>query len=90
LEAMACGTPVVAANRSALPEVVGSAGLLVDPFDVEAIAAAIDTVLHDSRLHQSLVQAGLAQGAQFSWTKMAGELVQIYQKLLTEDKVVTE
>ena len=90
LEAMACGTPVVAANRSALPEVVGSAGLLVDPFDVEAIAAAIDTVLHDSRLHQSLVQAGLAQAAQFSWTKMAGELVQIYQKLLTEDKVVTE
>ncbi|MCB0015688.1 MAG: glycosyltransferase family 4 protein [Anaerolineales bacterium] len=89
LEAMACGTPVIAANRSALPEVVGSAGRLVDPFDVAAMAAAIDTVLPDSRLRQSLVQAGLAQAAQFSWVKMAGELVQIYQKLLSEDKVVT-
>lgn len=89
LEAMACGTPVIAANRSALPEVVGRAGRLVDPFDVEAIAAAIDQILLDPPLHQSLAQAGLAQAARFSWINMAGELVQIYQKLLTENKVVT-
>lgn len=89
LEAMACGTPVIAANRSALPEVVGSAGRLVDPFEVEALAAAIDQILHDSRLRQSMSQAGLAQAAPFSWVKMAGELVQLYQKLLMEDKGVT-
>ena len=88
LEAMACGTPVVAANRSALPEVVGSAGLLVDPFDPEDIAQAMTQILYDEGLHQTLSQAGQIQAAKFSWPKMAAELFDLYQKLLTKEKVI--
>ncbi|MCB0214592.1 MAG: glycosyltransferase family 4 protein [Anaerolineae bacterium] len=86
LEAMACGTPVIASNRSSLPEVVGSAGLLIDPFDTEAIAHAMATLLFDEDLYHKLSKAGHARAATFSWDKMAAELSDLYQKLLTEEK----
>lgn len=89
LEAMACGTPVTASNRSALPEVVGPAGLLFDPLDTNAMAETMINILQDDDLHRTLSRAGQAQAAKFSWTKMAGELFDLYQRLLTEDKVVT-
>jgi glycosyltransferase involved in cell wall biosynthesis len=82
LEAMACGTPVVASNRSALPEVVGEAGLLVDAKDVAALAAAVSRLLGDATLSQQLAQAGQAQAAHFTWPKMALELVNLYQQIL--------
>jgi glycosyltransferase involved in cell wall biosynthesis len=82
LEAMACGTPVIASNRSALPEVVGQAGLLVDPFDIEAITGALSTVLADEALQQRLSEAGRHQAARFTWDKMAAELVKLYQKVI--------
>jgi len=85
LEAMACGTPVVASNASSLPEVVGQAGLLVVPKDVEAIAAAIANVLADAELHRNLSQAGLARAAQFTWPKMAVKLIKLYQTLLEKE-----
>lgn len=88
LEAMACGTPVVAANRSALPEVVGAAGLLVDPFDPTDMAQAMTQILYDEGLHQTLAEAGQLQAAKFSWPKMAAELFDLYQKLLTKEKVI--
>lgn len=89
LEAMACGTPVIASNRSSLPEVVGAAGLLVDPFDAEAMTDAMVNLLYDEDLYHNLSQAGVTRAATFSWTKMAGELVTLYQNLLTEEKVAT-
>ena len=82
LEAMACGTPVVAANRSALPEVVGQAGLLVDPTDITAMAAAMTEVLSNPELSRQLADAGQIRAAAFTWEAMAGQLVEIYQKLL--------
>ncbi len=82
LEAMACGTPVVASKRSSLPEVVGEAGLLVDPLDVTAIAAAMAQVLADEDLHQRLSELGRLQAAKFNWGKTAAKLVELYQKLL--------
>ncbi len=82
LEAMACGAPVVAANRSALPEVVGQAGLLVDPLDVTAIAATMSRVLADEALRQELGAAGRIQAAKFSWTDMVVKLLNLYQTLL--------
>ncbi len=82
LEAMSCGTPVIASNRSAMPEVVGQAGLLVDPRDTPAIAAAISKVLADPNLQQRLSQAGLIQAARFSWADMAGQLLKLYYQLL--------
>lgn len=82
LEAMACGTPVIASNQSSLPEVVGEAGILVNPRDVGAIAEAISRLLVDSELRQRLSEAGLAQAAKFTWPEMGMKLVKLYQQVL--------
>jgi glycosyltransferase involved in cell wall biosynthesis len=71
LEAMASGTPVLTGNRSSLPEVVGDAGLLVDAFDIEAIAEGIRRLLEDSALRDDLRRRGLDRAKQFSWDKTA-------------------
>jgi len=68
LEAMACGTPVVTSNVSALPEVAGNAALLVDPTSVEQIAEAIERLVNDRSLRERLSQKGLARAADFPWT----------------------
>jgi len=82
LEAMACGTPVVASAASSLPEVVGEAGLLVDPQDVEALADALRRVLTDQDLRAELRQRGLGQARRFTWEKMACETVELYRSVL--------
>ena len=82
LEAMACGTPVVAAERASLPEVVGDAGVLVNPDEPEAIAEGLAAVLGDPALWARLREAGLARAAQFTWEKTARETLAIYQKVL--------
>ncbi|MEW5959405.1 MAG: glycosyltransferase family 1 protein [Chloroflexota bacterium] len=82
LEAMACGVPVIASNQSSLPEVVGDAGLLVEPRDVEALAGAMSRVLVDEALHQHLAQAGRRRAANFSWDKAAARLLELYQTIL--------
>ncbi len=84
LEAMACGTPVVAADASALPEVVGQAGLLVDPYDVEALAGAMAQGWADPALRQQLRQAGLERARLFTWEKMATDLFDLYQTVMKE------
>jgi glycosyltransferase involved in cell wall biosynthesis len=71
LEAMASGAAVIAGNRSSLPEVVGDAGLLVDPFDVEAIAEGISRLVRDSVLRGELRRRGLLRAKQFSWDETA-------------------
>jgi glycosyltransferase involved in cell wall biosynthesis len=81
LEAMACGTPVVTSNLSALPEVAGDAALLVDPTSVEEIADAIRRVLYDTALRQQLRERGLRQAAQFTWESTTGKV----QNLLAGD-----
>ena len=78
-EAMAAGTPVVAGARGALPEIVGSAGVLVDPYDVNAIAAGIESAITD---RERLAVAGRARARQFSWEKAAESMVSIYRELL--------
>jgi len=82
LEAMACGCPVIASNTSSLPEVVGEAGLLVDPHSVEAIADAITVVMEDKRLASRLADAGLERAAEFSWRRCAQETVECYRLAL--------
>lgn len=71
LEAMACGTPVVCSNNSSLPEIVGDAGLLVPPTDVDALAGALILLLQDSTLRETLRRRGLERAAGFSWTRCA-------------------
>jgi len=78
LEAMACGTPVVASNTSSLPEVLGEAALLVDPLDVEALAEAMARALLQPALRERLRQAGLARAACFSWRRMAEQTMAVY------------
>jgi glycosyltransferase involved in cell wall biosynthesis len=81
LEAMACGIPVVASNRSSVPEVAGGAAILVDPTDTAALAAGLLAVLRDADLRQRLVQAGLQRARGFSWKRTAGETVQVYERV---------
>lgn len=81
LEAMACGTPVIASNSSSLPEVVGDAGLLVDPHDTSAIAQAIDDLLTRPDRRSELSAKGLRRAALFSWHKMAQETLEIYHEV---------
>lgn len=71
LEAMSCGAPVVAANTSSLPEVVGSAGLLADPRDPAELARALARVIGDPALRRELRERGLARASEFSWTLAA-------------------
>jgi glycosyltransferase involved in cell wall biosynthesis len=67
LEAMACGTPVVTARTTAMPEVAADAALLVDPISVKQISRAMEQVVSDTLLRQQLQEKGLAQAAKFSW-----------------------
>jgi glycosyltransferase involved in cell wall biosynthesis len=81
LEAMSCGTPTIVANVSSLPEVVGDAGLLVDPEDVEAWTVAMWRVLADKSLHSELAEKGLKRAQLFSWEKAARETLGLYSRL---------
>lgn len=82
LEALACGTPVLASNTSSLPEVVGEAGVLVDPTDIESIAAGIQRLLDDEELVGELRRRGPQQAARFSWDQAAQRTLDIYRQVL--------
>ncbi|MEE8555492.1 MAG: glycosyltransferase family 1 protein [bacterium] len=82
LEAMGCGTPVVAAEAGALPEVLGGAGLTVPPREPEAFAQELARVLTDGALRETLVRRGLARAAEFSWAEHARRTVQVYREAL--------
>lgn len=82
LEAMACGCPVVVSNISSLPEVVGEAGILVDPYSVEDIARGIEEVLGlDGTQHQQLIRKGLEQARKFTWERAATETVTVLESI---------
>lgn len=80
LEAMKCGAPVIVGNRTSLPEVVGDAGILVDPFNADAIAEAMDRVISDSNLRADLRVKGLARAKLFDWRETARQTLAVYRK----------
>ncbi len=82
LEAMACGAPVVVSERASLPEVVGEAGILVNPDQPESIAEGIQHVLSNSDVASELTRRGIKQAAKFSWRKAAAETLAVYEKVL--------
>lgn len=82
LEAMACGTPVVTSNCSALPEVVGDAALTIDPTDVRLLAEAITHVLTGAGVADALRHAGLARARRFSWSDAADRYRVIYERTM--------
>jgi glycosyltransferase involved in cell wall biosynthesis len=85
LEAMACGTPVVVSDRSSLPEVVGDAGVLVDPDDRMSIAAAIRRVFTDDAFAHAHSQLGLARAQLFSWERTARAVQSILHTVMDEE-----
>ena len=80
LEAMARGVPVVASDRGALPEVVGEAGLIVDPDDTEALAGALERIVSDDALAERCVARGYEQARRFTWEASARALRKTYQE----------
>jgi glycosyltransferase involved in cell wall biosynthesis len=82
LEAMASGTPVIVSDRSTLPEVVGSAGIQVDPQDADALKPVVMRMFEDAAHWQAQTDASIARASQFSWTRCAQETIAIYRKVL--------
>ncbi|MGE4651353.1 MAG: glycosyltransferase family 1 protein, partial [Myxococcota bacterium] len=82
LEAMACGTPAVVADRGALPEVTGDAALHADPSDPHSIAEAIARLADDGDLRERLRERGIERARRFSWKKTAEETRSVYREAL--------
>lgn len=79
IEAMACGTPVITSNITAMPEVAGDAALLVDPYSVESIATAMREVIDNAQLVKELKAAGLERAKMFRWSYSAQKLYELCQ-----------
>jgi len=84
LEAMACGTPVVASNRAAIPEVTAGAALLVDPTRLEDVSCAMRKVLENTTLRLELTCAGKRRAMQLRWEAAARKLLTAYKEVLEE------
>ncbi len=82
LEAMACGTPVIVSEISSLPEVVGDAGILINPYDTEDLAEKITLVLQNDSLRNLMIEKSLIQAKQFSWKKSVHVLLEAYRRIV--------
>ncbi|MBX4211491.1 MAG: glycosyltransferase family 4 protein [Candidatus Yanofskybacteria bacterium] len=81
LEAMACGTPVISSHNSSMPEVIGDAGLLIDPRSTQDLVRALESILTDPRLASTLKSRGLARVKEFTWQKTALETLEILRRV---------
>jgi glycosyltransferase involved in cell wall biosynthesis len=82
LEAMASGTPVITSNVSSLPEVVGDAAMLIDPYQPDAIAGAMRRVMLDDRLRDDMRERGLMRAREFSWGRSVTRIKEIYDEVM--------
>ncbi|MFH1710015.1 MAG: glycosyltransferase family 1 protein, partial [bacterium] len=82
VEAMACGTPVVAANATCIPEIVGEAALLFDPYSIEDIATKIMKILNNQQLREELSIKGIQRAQCYSWKKAAQRTINVYNQAL--------
>ncbi len=80
LEAMACGTPAICSNRTALPEVIGDGGILVDPGDPDAMATELARLLTDRSARETWAAKGRARAGQFSWRETARGILQVFRQ----------
>ena len=81
LEAMACGTPVITSNTSSLPEVVGEAGIMIDPLDIKVMVKKMYQLLIDDELFNNLSKKGLKRAQYFNWDDSAKRTLEIYEKI---------
>jgi len=79
LEAMACGTPVVASNAASLPEVIGDAGLMCSPHDHDGLAQAMYALLTNNDLRLAIIERGLIRASLFEWEKVARQTLAVYE-----------
>jgi glycosyltransferase involved in cell wall biosynthesis len=79
LEALACGSPVVVARSSSLPEVVGDNAIFANPFDYKAIAAALESGVYDEALREQLKKKGIGHAKSFSWDRMIEKTIEVYE-----------
>jgi glycosyltransferase involved in cell wall biosynthesis len=79
IEAMACGRPVIVSSGNSLEEVVGDAGLTVDPHNVEELAAAMDRLFCSEDLRRSLGERAIRRASEFSWEKSARQLLEVFE-----------
>lgn len=86
LEAMACGAPALVGDRTSLPEVVGDAGLQVNPFDVDEIASALGRLIEDGALREELRCRGLERARHFSWLETARQTIEIYERAASQKR----
>jgi glycosyltransferase involved in cell wall biosynthesis len=82
LEAMACGAPVIVSSTSSLPEVVGDAGLQVDPTNQEEIASAMQWVVENRSLREEMRRRSIARAALFSWERTTQQTLDFYRSML--------
>ena len=82
LEAMACGTPVITGNTSAMPEIAGKGGLLADPFNEEEVASLLLRLEEDQAFHDEQIKYGLQRSRLFSWNHTARKLLQVYMEVI--------
>ena len=82
LEAMACSCPVITSNTSSIPEVVGEAGVMVDPYNIDDLAIAMYEVLTNDALRENMTEKGLKREKMFSWEKTASETLKVYEKVM--------
>jgi len=85
LEAMQCGTPVIIGNKTSLPEVVGDAAISVDPFDLHAIARALEDVVNKPALREELRVKGFARARMFNWEETARRTLKVYEHVVKEN-----
>lgn len=82
LEAMACGVPVITSNTSSLPEVVGEAGIMVNPNNVDDLTNAMQELLTNEKLREDLIKRGLERAKRFTWERAANQVLGVYKDLL--------
>lgn len=82
LQAFACSCPVISSNAGALPEVVGDAGILFDPTNLNQLVSILTEVLDDKTVRQKLSKLGLQRAKNFSWEKTAAETIKVYEKVI--------
>lgn len=89
LEAMQCGTPVIVSNTSSLPEVVGDAGILIDPTNKDELHHAMWKLMNDERSQKELSQRSIARASQFTWEKSVDKTVEVYRTVVGSKKLST-
>jgi glycosyltransferase involved in cell wall biosynthesis len=83
LEAMACGIPIITSNTSSLPEVVGNAGIMIDPSDIESLSEEMYRVLKDKELRHRMSRDGLKRSKMFTWEKTVNNVLGVYNEVFS-------